>query len=344
VRCWRHGGRRGSTTSSARGDDPLKGNLIVLGTTLALLAALLLGVELVIRHAMPNVADQGVDHRLYREHAYGASWGWTPNATGRCFGKRVRIDADGFVQTPHPDHTAVSWMLIGDSVCFGVGVDPLQAFPALLQRALPDIRLWNTAAIGYGVRNYADVEPVVMRRDSTIRRVVMFWCLNDVYISDIRDEIGHIDLPLFAWLRRHSKTYLVLKNLLSDRSRVYFLHDQALYRRNGADLDTTLATLAAIHRDVAERGAALTVVMLPYEYQLRLRDSREFLPQQLLSEGCRRLGIDCVDLAPALLAHPGRARDLYLFADGIHFSPLGHRVVFEALGRTLDLPSGGVTH
>ena len=58
--------------------------------------------------------------------------------------------------------------------------------------------------------------------------------------------------------------------------------------------------------------------------------------QKLLADECRKSDIRCVDLAPALLARNGAPRDLYLFADGIHFSPLGHRVAFEAMKRELS--------
>src|SRR5207249_4988681 len=118
----------------------LKANLLVLLATLLFIGVMFCGVELGVRMLMPNVTSQDVDHRLFREHAFGATHGWEPNRTGTCFGRTVHIDSDGFLDVPHPAKAPVSWLLLGDSVCFGLGVDPDSIFATRLQQQLPEVR------------------------------------------------------------------------------------------------------------------------------------------------------------------------------------------------------------
>lgn len=311
----------------------MKANLLVLFTTLVMLCLLFSGIELIVRVSMPDVSSQDVDRHLVRPNVFGSTHGWVPNSSGFCFGKTARFDADGFRDVQHPDHTAVSWLLLGDSVCFGLGVDADSTFAALLQRALPTTRVWNTAAIGYDITSYSELLPFMLRKDPAIRHVLLFWCLNDIYAGSDGFQMHAIDSPLFALLRHHSRTYVVLKNLLADRSKAYFLHDAGLYRKGG--LGKTVALLEAMNASLLAQGVSLTLVLLPYEYQLRTRATADLLPQQLVAETCNKLGVECVDLTPEFMARTGNTHAFYLFADGIHFSRRGHRVAFEALQREL---------
>ncbi len=72
-----------------------------------------------------------------------------------------------------------------------------------------------------------------------IRRVLMFICLNDVDIVGAADENPRIKVTssnyvenVISFLRRNSKLYILLKNMVSDRSKVYFQYNyQNIYRK-----------------------------------------------------------------------------------------------------------------
>src|SRR5438046_4048559 len=99
-------------------------------------ALLLLILELGVRVAMPRVNGQDTDRNLYREHAFGASVGWLPNAHGRSFGVDISTDDSGFRTMDAAADARDTWLFLSDSVTFGVGVPTDQSFAQLVQNRL----------------------------------------------------------------------------------------------------------------------------------------------------------------------------------------------------------------
>jgi hypothetical protein len=161
--------------------------------------------------------------------------------------------------------------------------------------------------------------------------VLLFWCLNDIYVSRDDQVKNPSKLPLLGFLRYHSKAYVVLKNLLSERSKTYFRHDLLIYGKTKPEFLKTVEELAKIKSDCDAKGIRLTIILLPYEYQLRPGHDDRLLPQRLLTQACDSLDIAVIDPWRNLSSATGKSKALYLFADGIHFSPFGHRVLFDVL-------------
>ena len=98
--------------------------VIAIVITVALFAA----AELAVRLAMPNVNLQGTDHDLFAERVWGPSVGMRANASGSCFGTDVAIDASGCRTIGAPASATRRWLVLGDSVAFGVGVASAETF------------------------------------------------------------------------------------------------------------------------------------------------------------------------------------------------------------------------
>ena len=271
---------------------------------------------------------------MFVENKFRQSMGLLPNASGVFFGKRIETDAHGFRQMNIPQAYQKSWLFLGDSVTFGVAVDGDKIFAQLIQNAFQDIRIWNTAVVGYSAIDYLNVvEGFVAERDRP-ERIVLFFCLNDVY--------GHLALPsrrslneaVFSFLRSNSKLYLWLKNAFADRSKAYALHDIKLYERDSAEIEKHLNAILKIQFIADKLGIRFMVVVLPYEYQLRVKGLRA--PQIRLDEFFRTHHIQSLDLSAAFAMRD--SRDYFLYGDPMHLSPIGHQAVanqmIEALRET----------
>ena len=97
-----------------------------------------------------------------------------------------------------------------------------------------------------------------------------------------------------------------------------------------ADFES-FAVIERMHAEAARRGVPLVVVMTPNEVQLF--DPRYDGIGERVARFCAAKGIPHHDPLPVLRAHPDRVE---LFHDGLHFSPLGHRVMAEWLAPRLE--------
>ena len=91
-----------------------------------------------------------------------------------------------------------------------------------------------------------------------------------------------------------------------------------------------MVVLEEIHTTLNARGIRLTVILLPYEYQLRENREPLFKPQRLVSRRLKDKDIPLVDLSAGLAA-AGDSKSLFLHADPMHLSVAGHLAVFAAL-------------
>jgi hypothetical protein len=323
--------------------------------------------ELIVRILVPSIQPQGTDRALYAENRFGESHGLRPNSSGRSNGAAVHADWNGFrVTSISPDTTGPGWLLLGDSVTLGIGVEADSTFSGILQSRFPPVNVLNPSMIGWDVRDYARVfrHFVVEDRDRhRIERVLLFWCLNDLYRGGeavkmpggrIRARAG----KAFGALRSHSRFYYFLKTLLFDRARDYYLFDSRLYTEDSTGVADAIGRLAelrgscmSLHRwrqrgpdAPAKRltpnrnfrdGIAFTVVLLPYEYQLRDHESGRDEPQRIMGAELKSRGIEVLDPLPYLRASGMDSKKLYLYGDGIHLSAAGHRMMADFLWQRL---------
>jgi len=322
--------------------------LFLVLASLVFCAFIILLLEAGTRILWPEINAQDTEQSLLRPKAFGDSYGWQPQASGVSFGKTVFIDEFGFRKISSPEHYDDSWIILGDSVTFGVGVETEETFVQLLQNTLPRTKVWNTAAIGYSIKNYRDVlyhlTAPEQQNIHNLRKVLLFLCLNDVDLNDRIEQAPskralnyRAVQSVLSFMRRHSRLYMRLKAALTDRSKFYFLNDYQLYQEGGESLTQSLAILNEMNTFLRSRNIALTVVILPYEYQLRTKETQYLVPQKLLAAHFNELGISYLDAYGYFESSAGDEKENFLYADFGHLSKKGHGIVFELLRERLNL-------
>lgn len=308
-------------------------------------AVLLLFIEIAVRTLYPEITSMGTDSNLMRPHVYLNSSALRPNASGLSCGAEFSVDPYGFWKYSAAfDSARPSWLLLGDSVTMGMGVNPDSTFAGRLAAAVDSCNILNAAWIGYSSTDYRHVLEGLLAHKSAksrsfpnIKRITLFWCLNDVYAGlagEPGQTVRQISGDLLKFLKLHYFTYQWLKALLFDRSRDYYLHDRGLYENGGAHLSAAMADLREALALASENNLRFEIVLLPYEYQLRQAND-DFLPQEVMQTALQNLNITVHDATEYLRSQEGRPATLYRFGDGIHFSPRGHAVLAEFLRRQL---------
>ncbi len=303
--------------------------LRLIGINLLVLLGLLVVVEGAVRLTHPHVGPLGSSRALVADSVYGATPGIAASAQGESAGAWFTSTADHTWRYSSTSPTdAPTWLFLGDSVTMGTGVDPDSTFAGRLARRA---RVHNTALIGLGVRDYVPTARARLARGG-VDRVVLVWCLNDLYppTSNADAPAGMRGLvgPLHGFVLRHVRTYQVLKAALLDRPRVYYDHDIALYADSSLIADAR-SRIAAVARSAAASGAAFDVVVMPYRDALSDSEwSSRVAPfvQALAAED-----ISVVDASSWL--DGADPVDLFRYDDGIHLSARGHARIARGLAR-----------
>jgi hypothetical protein len=303
---------------------------------------LLLGFfELFVRLFFPSVQPQGTDKILYAENRYGESHGLRPGAVGRSNGALVHVDENGFrITSIRPDATKKGWLLLGDSVTMGIGVEEDSTFAGILQSRFRRVNIFNPSMIGYHVRDYGNVFHYFLearKNDLKIHRILLFWCLNDLYSDHDAVEMpgGKIRLRIgkvLNGLRVHSRLYHFIKTILFDRPKSYFLFDSRIYTENRQQVLDGIHRLLEIRNACSQLGIPFTVVLMPYEYQIRMQEvAFDASPQRIMMAEMKARGIDALDPLQFFKSAAIKSGDLFLHGDGIHLSVTGHRVMSDFL-------------
>lgn len=250
-------------------------------------------------------------------------------------------------------------VLLGDSVAFGLGASRPDTFAALLESELrpgrtADVR--NLAIFAYNTRD----EVRVFREVGASMHppvVLLQFYLNDYSIPEPSSSTPGPpprprlrDLLRGGWnrLAYSSNLYRRLHQVASgsiywathDLRRQRFpgslnhaevLHKTEYLRERPLDSDVpAFVEIEQLRGATAAAGASLIVVNSPDEVQLFEERFDEL--NQRLAAFCASRGIPLIDLTATLRAAQPRHR---LFLDGVHLSPLGHRVVARAISERL---------
>jgi len=317
--------------------------LAFAGYLVVTVCLLLLALEYLVRWSFPEINHQDAELSLLLPPAPGQSLvRWRPGASGIVFGESVSIDPYGYrdLQTGTPV-SGPSWLLVGDSVTFGVGVDAKETFAGQLQAAHPEIKVWNSAVIGYSIGDYLDVIKEFLAKPKPPSLVILFFCLNDP-APRFQLAAGPVSLreKVLGLLRRHSKLYMLMKGTFADRSKIYFSNDLAYYDPANPAFQQTVNVLGEIHGLLANARIPFLVVVLPYEYQLRHKDAKDLAPQRLLDVKLHELGIPTLDLYDRFAATGRPSTDHFLYADAMHLSREGHELVFRTVNSELEKTNG----
>ena len=329
----------------------------VLAANAAVLAALLLAGEALVRLLAPGIVPAGADDALFTlvRHGSGAAWALRPGATGESYGVRIAVGPDGtqrYDAETDTDTTAAQWLLLGDSVTMGLGVAPDATFAGRLA-ARPGLRVLNPSVLGWAAPDYRRAAAAALVAvDAGQRRapdaVTIVWCLNDLYpdgqpvplataaataAAAPRATLGQRAFQLaksagagpLAWLNRRSRLYRWARTVPTDAAGRTYGYDRALYTdaARQPDRDRAFAEIATIRDTLAARGVPFTVALVPESPQVGTGDAA---PQDTLRARFAALGVRTLDLAPVL----DRAEH-FLTGDATHLSPSGHAAAAAAL-------------
>lgn len=257
----------------------------------------------------------------------------------------MSIDEHGCraIGTPNPDAQR-AWLILGDSVTFGVGVPAEDTFIGLLQESNPKIKVWATPVVGMNLDDYRSTAKRMLERQLTIERIFLFFCLNDIYSSENQDPLTQRPLPagverMLQALRARSRLYILLKGILLDRSKGFFEWDYQEYLAIEEEqaIEKRLVAMEEIASLASQAGCELQVILLPYEYQLRVGTPDVWKPQELLIDYLKGHDIRFIDTRDWFKHVAGESKDYFLFGDSMHLSRKGHLVIFENLTEILSV-------
>ncbi len=298
-----------------------------------------------MRFLFPFVHSQAIDKELFIENAYGISSGLRPDASGKAFGKEVNIDAFGFrVDAKAYKKGDKTWLLLGDSVTFGVGVKDDETFASILDDHISYANIINPSVPGYTCEDYRNVLNGLLEENQfDIDQVILCYCLNDVYAkksSDLQNQREGWLKSTASFMRSNSMLYNWLKGLVANRPKAYYEYDASFYAEGNEDYEKALEILADCNELCNESGIGFSVMPLPYSHQYQL-DSDIYGVQDKIIADLESINVHCLD-------HPGEAiqsdfprhpKKAFLFGDGIHFSIGGHIAVANHLIKELSISS-----
>jgi lysophospholipase L1-like esterase len=265
-----------------------------------------------------------------------------PNAEGLSNGVVKQVDSNGFWKYgAHKKNAKKKILFLGDSVTMGIGVQSDSTFAGLINASFSDVEILNPSLIGYSNKDYLNIVKKLFADEHNkfnVSDVFIFWCLNDVYSNyDALEMPGFSSDGTFgeviSFLRKNSKLFHLLKKLFSDRPKAYYLFDSRFYNSDNADFKKSLSNLSEIKSILNSYNVNLTVILLPYEYQLEEKKDSLFFPQKIFSSALRKSSIHNYDFSKDLKNENIDPSDLFLFGDGIHFSTLGHKQIAKIFER-----------
>jgi lysophospholipase L1-like esterase len=306
----------------------------VLGPLLVV-CILLVMVEVTCRLVLNRIYNRSFDSSLIVDNKYLTSSGLKENSAGIVWGKPFHTDQFGCRKGPKAyDAKKKKWLFVGDSATEGVGVDDSSTFAALTAKKIDSVNILNYSLIGYADGEYLDVlKTLLANNDSSISKVTIFFCLNDVYGRNKSAELpvmmkqtllGKIN----ALLQNDYATYKLIKLFFYHASDSYFRYDSRFYNDNDPFFKRSMDYLEQCKKVCDAAGIEMNVIMLPYRAQLLHADSAHRKPQKLIAGFCFKQHIPFADPLDFCLKAPN-ARDLYLFADEIHFSETGHKMMAD---------------
>ncbi len=300
--------------------------IIVIVVTVAL-------CEIVSRIALHFIYNRSFDFSVVEKNKYGASTGLKANQKNTIWGKSFTTDDYG----SRPGTTATKKrkrVFIGDSVLEGVGLHDSAVCTSILQEGDLNSQFLNLSMIGHSSADYANIIDAII--DSTkptfiadIDSITVAFCLNDIYGKLSEKELPVMSSGVIAkcnGLLQHIGIYKLLKLMIYQHSDKYFQYDLQFYKQE-QKVHESIDYLVSAKNKCALHQIKFEVLILPYRSQF---ESKNLFPQQTLAYYLGMNGVAFRDLYPRL-AQAQSTKDLYLFADEIHFSAEGHKVLTSAI-------------
>ncbi|MET0551465.1 MAG: HEAT repeat domain-containing protein [Vicinamibacteria bacterium] len=239
------------------------------------------------------------------------------------------FNADGMRDRTHaPEKPAGTRRVVflGDSVTLGDHIEPAQAYPQFLQADLADaghaVEVFNVALWGWSTRQERLAYERIARKYAP-DDVVLAVCLND--IPELQNNLTR---PPRVLTELHERSALVRRVVDAPRREIGSVEElfgSPEPEKVRAAFERFFAEVRALRAEVARDGAAFSVVVFPFRFQVAA-DAPPPRAQERITAFCAAEGIRCLDLLPAL-GPAGEAA----FVDYDHLSPAGARLVARTL-------------
>jgi len=309
--------------------------------------SIILLLEIIIRF-LNIVGLQGYDKNIfYQENNITFS---KPNKTFKVFGKNSRTDGDGFripLKNFSYDTNKNFYLILGDSVAYGVGVKEKDSFIGILREKKNN--LLNTAISGHNLESYLYIlEKSNSKFKNKINKVIIFLCLNDASSHQgvipkeelnksknkknlFEDYIKNdLILKMNVFLREKSYLFVLIKGLFTNPIKRHYDYMNILYESE-ENLIKFKKNIKKIHEFSASNNLKLEFVLLPYTYQILKNCDKQFLnPQNEISKIFTSLGLKINNYTNDFCKKSNNKK-LFLPYDPVHLSKYGHKYVSKLL-------------
>ena len=291
----------------------------------------------------------GIDSNLIVKNSDPISY--KPNIESTIFGKKVYTDKFGY-RVPYKNYKysgGKSFLILGDSTSYGVGVKEERTFIGALRKKFPNINFYNSSLPGHGLKDHIKIVSSIPQ-DLKIKKIWYFLNLNDIdYLFNsaiqnlekekkYKNKINLIQklktnnflLELNYFLRSKSALYVYIKSILIDPSKIHFFRTY----NNYIDSDNFEKYEKKLDEFLSKKieGLDLTVFILPWEFQTReiCKNKDLFLPQDLLIGYLKKKEIDFIDFS-SYFCDKDNFEKMYLKFDPAHLSSEGHDLMEKLL-------------
>ncbi|NOX64246.1 MAG: SGNH/GDSL hydrolase family protein [Chlorobi bacterium] len=320
----------------------IKGQIIYLAYLVVSIIIIFALIELTVRLAFPQIKLSGTSQNLIVDSLYGNTPGIAVNEEGTSNGTiKYTNKYNAWKYSTKLSTKRKIRLILGDSVTMGIGIDNDSTFIGILMNKVDSLNFINLSLIGYSSEDYYQVLKYFrnIHKDINLSSVTVFWTLNDLYSNypgNISPEINtnSFTYSLIDFLRKHSKTYHLIKSLFFDRAQDYFLYDSKFYNHNYSLLNESVKKLNMVSDICDSLNISFQLFLLPYEFQIRnFNVSAIFTPQNKLKSQLKNNieNIRIIDCRDAFIKYSNSSRELYLYGDGIHLSKRGHKVMASFL-------------
>lgn len=302
--------------------------------------------EIFTRIFFNDIQTVGTSKNLLTDSLYYDSPGLVRDSKGSSNGITKSVNSFGFWKYSNERIRKRRILYLGDSVTMGVGVESDSTFAGIINNRFDSLTIFNPSLIGYSHVDYYNIIRSLMndqKNQLKISEVYLFWCLNDLYsthpnLDSPELQSNGIIFNVINFFRTQSKFYHLLKNLFFDRPESYYLYDSQFYVSSNTYFENAINSIKQINNILVDMNINFTIILLPYEYQMRPGFESHKTPQNLLIQKFLENDINVYDFTPNLKVIDLGEKDLYLYGDGIHFSKFGNKIIARILTDILRKP------
>lgn len=313
----------------------IKGQIIYLVYLVVSIIIIFALIELTVRLTFPQIKLSGTSQNLIVDSLYGNTPGIAANEEGTSNGTiKYTNKYNAWKYSTKLSTKRKIRLILGDSVTMGIGIDNDSTFIGILMNKVDSLNFINLSLIGYSSEDYYQVLKYFrnIHKDINLSSVTVFWTLNDLYSNypgNISPEINtnSFTYSLIDFLRKHSKTYHLIKSLFFDRAQDYFLYDSKFYTKKDTILNKSINYIKKVSDICDSLKVSFKLFLLPYEYQVRNYNNEDIFAAQKIfqSQLNKNNSIEVIDCKEAFENYSTDSKEFYLFGDGIHFSKKGHK-------------------